>query len=233
MRGNCALGAETRESMDISIFDAIGPIMIGPSSSHTAGAERLGRMAAKLVGKPFTHVEFGLHGSFAKTYRGHGTDIALVAGILGLSQDDENLRDAFALAAERGITYHFYEIELEGYHENSVCMTFTTTSGEKREIIGSSIGGGQIKICRVDGFPIEMSLTMTTLLILHRDTKGMLYQITRSLMGHDINIATMRLTRQEKGAMACCVIETDSVIPEEVVLELQELEDIHSVQVIN
>lgn len=219
--------------MDISIFEAIGPIMIGPSSSHTAGAERLGRMAAKLVGQPFTHVEFGLHGSFAKTYRGHGTDIALVAGVLGLSQDDEHLRDAFALAAERGLTYRFYETELEGVHENSVCMTFSTTDGRIREIIGSSVGGGQIKICRVDGFSIDMSLNMTTLLILHRDTKGMLYQITRSLMGHDINIATMRLTRQEKGAMACCVIETDSDIPEAVVSELNGLADIHSVQVIN
>lgn len=219
--------------MEISIFEAIGPVMIGPSSSHTAGAERLGRMAAKLVGKPFTHVEFGLHGSFAKTYRGHGTDVALVAGILGLRQDDERLRDSFALAAEQGITYRFYETELEGAHENSVCMTFSMADGRIREVIGSSIGGGQIKICSVDGFPLEMSLTMTTLLILHRDTKGMIYRITGSLMKHDINIATMRLTRQERGAMACCVIETDSVIPQEVAAELEQMEDIHSVQVIN
>lgn len=219
--------------MEISIFEAIGPVMIGPSSSHTAGAERLGRMAAKLVGTPFTHVEFGLHGSFAKTYRGHGTDVALVAGILGLSQDDERLRDSFALAAEQGITYRFYETELEGAHENSVCMTFSMADGRIREVVGSSIGGGQIKICSVDGFPLEMSLTMTTLLILHRDTKGMIYRITGSLMKHDINIATMRLTRQERGAMACCVIETDSVIPQEVAAELERMEDIHSVQVIN
>ena len=97
--------------MEISIFEAVGPIMVGPSSSHTAGAARLGRMAAKLVGQPFTHVDFGLHGSFAKTYQGHGTDLALVAGVLGMYQDDENLSRSFEIAKEKGITYHFYETE--------------------------------------------------------------------------------------------------------------------------
>lgn len=219
--------------MEISIFEAVGPLMVGPSSSHTAGAARLGRMAAKLVGTEFTHVEFGLHGSFAKTYQGHGTDLALVAGVLGIKEDDERLRDAFALAKERGITYHFYEMELSGVHENTVCMTFSMTDGKTREIVGSSIGGGQIKICKIDGFPLEMSLNMTTLLLLHKDTKGMIHNITRPLVNRDINIATMRLTRQEKGAMACCVIETDSDIPEEVVEELLKLPDVHTAKVIN
>ena len=219
--------------MEISIFEAVGPIMVGPSSSHTAGAARLGRMAAELVGQAFTHVEFGLHGSFAKTYRGHGTDVALVAGVLGLREDDERLKDAFRLAKEQGLTYRFYETELSGAHENSVCMTFSMTNGKIREVVGSSIGGGQIKICKIDGFPLEMSLNMTTLLLMHKDTKGMLYHITRSLANHGINIATMRLTRQEKGAMACCVIETDSDIPEEVVMELEGLHDVHTVKVIH
>lgn len=219
--------------MEISIFEAVGPVMIGPSSSHTAGAARLARMAAELVGQPFTHVEFGLHGSFAKTYRGHGTDVALVAGVLRLREDDERLRDAFRLAAEQGLTYRFYETELSGMHENTVCMTFSMANGKIREVIGSSIGGGQIKICKIDGFPLEMSLNMTTMLVLHRDTKGMLYRITRSLADHEINIATMRLTRQEKGAMACCVIETDSDIPDEVIAELTGLRDVHTVKVIH
>ena len=219
--------------MEISIFEAIGPLMVGPSSSHTAGAARLGRMAAKLVGQPFSHVDFGLHGSFAKTYQGHGTDLALVAGVLGIYQDDEQLRYAFDIAKERGITYQFYETEISGAHENTVRISFVMEDGKKREIIGSSIGGGQIKICSIDGFPLEMSLNMTTLLVLHKDTKGMIYKITRILAANDINIATMKLTRQEKGAMACCVIETDSDITEYVVRELEELSSIHTVKVIN
>lgn len=219
--------------MEISIFEAVGPVMIGPSSSHTAGAARLARMAAELVGQPFTHVEFGLHGSFAKTYKGHGTDVALVAGVLGLREDDERLKEAFHLAAEQGLTYRFYETELSGAHENTVCMTFSMINGKIREVVGSSIGGGQIKICKIDGFPLEMSLNMTTLLVLHRDTKGMVYHIAHSLADHEINIATMRLTRQDKGAMACCVIETDSDIPGEVIAELEGLKDVHTVKVIH
>lgn len=219
--------------MEISIFEAIGPLMVGPSSSHTAGAARLGRMAGKLVGQPFSHVDFGLHGSFAKTYQGHGTDLALVAGVLGIYQDDEQLRYAFDIAKERGLTYKFYETEISGAHENTVRMTFHMQDGGTREIIGSSIGGGQIKICSIDGFPLEMSLNMTTLLVLHKDTKGMIYKITRILAANDINIATMKLTRQEKGAMACCVIETDSDITEYVVRELEEITSVHTVKVIN
>lgn len=219
--------------MEISIFEAVGPIMIGPSSSHTAGAARLARMAAELVGQPFTHVEFGLHGSFARTYRGHGTDVALVAGVLKIKEDDERLKDAFRLAAEQGLTYRFYETELSGAHENTVCITFSMANGKIREVVGSSIGGGQIKICKIDGFPLEMSLNMTTLLVLHRDTKGMIYHIAHSLADHEINIATMRLTRQDKGAMACCVIETDSDIPNEVIAELERIRDVHTVKVIH
>lgn len=219
--------------MEISIFEAVGPIMVGPSSSHTAGAARLGRMAAKLVGKAFTHVDFGLHGSFAKTYQGHGTDLALVAGVLGFKQDDEHLKDAFTIAKERSITYEFHEVEIGGAHENTVCMTFTMTDGSKREIIGSSIGGGQIKMISIDGFPLDMSLNMTTLLVLHKDTKGMIHKITGILADNNINIATMKLTRKEKGAMACCVIETDSEIPDAVVVTLKEVPEIHTVQVMN
>ncbi|MBO5353559.1 MAG: L-serine ammonia-lyase, iron-sulfur-dependent subunit beta [Lachnospiraceae bacterium] len=219
--------------MEISIFEAIGPIMVGPSSSHTAGAARLGRMAAKLTGQPFHHVDFGLHGSFAKTYQGHGTDLALVAGVLGMWQDDERLRDSFKLAKEQGLTYHFYETEISGAHENTVCMSFLLEDGTTREIIGSSIGGGQIKICSIDGFPLEMSLNMTTLLVINRDTKGIMYQIARILAANDINIATIKLTRQEKGAMACCVIETDSDITGSVLRELQEIPAVQTVKLIN
>jgi len=130
--------------MDISIFDVVGPVMIGPSSSHTAGAAALARVGREIVGEPFIHVSFGLHGSFADTGAGHGTDRALVAGALGMRPDDERLRDSFRLAKENGMGYDFHRVELDNVHENTVQMVFTLRSGRKREIIGSSIGGARI-----------------------------------------------------------------------------------------
>lgn len=219
--------------MDISIFEAVGPLMIGPSSSHTAGAARLGRAAAAIVRDLPKHVSFGLHGSFARTYKGHGTDIALVAGVLGMAEDAEDLRDAFAIAKERGIGFDFYETELEGMHENSVRMTFTMHGGAKREVIGSSLGGGQILICGVDGFAVQMRLNTNTLFIRQDDRKGIISNVTRVLAEQGINIATMNVTREEKGAMACCVIETDSVIGDEVLEEIRKIEHIHMAQTIS
>ena len=111
--------------MIVSIFEVAGPIMVGPSSSHTAGAARLSRLATLFLNQPFRHVSFGLHGSFARTYHGHGTDLALVAGALGIRQEDEEMKRAFQIAQERGITYDFYPIDLGDAHENSVAITFT------------------------------------------------------------------------------------------------------------
>ena len=219
--------------MEISIFDAVGPIMIGPSSSHTAGAAKLSRVAALIVGQPFKRVRFGLHGSFAKTYRGHGTDIALVAGVLGISEDDERLKDAFQLADEQGIEIEFYEIELDGVHENSVCMHFYTDYGNVREIIGSSIGGGQIMIQSIDGFRAKLPLNTSTLVITHKDQQGVLYRISKILVESQINIATVALTRQNRGALACAVIETDSFISDSVVELLKREDCLLSVQAIN
>ena len=218
--------------MDISIFEAVGPLMIGPSSSHTAGAARLGRAGAAIVTEPFLRVSFGLYGSFAKTYKGHGTDIALVAGVLGMEEDEEVLRDAFTIARSRGLTFDFYEAELEGMHENSVKMTFYTDSGKEREIIGSSIGGGQILICAIDGFPVQMRLNTNTLFVLQDDRKGVIYRITRILARNGINIGTMTVTREEKGARACCVIETDSLIGEDALSEIRNVEYVHQAQAI-
>ncbi len=218
--------------MDISIFEAVGPLMIGPSSSHTAGAARLGRAAAAIVTEPFTRVSFGLYGSFAKTYKGHGTDIALVAGVLGMEEDEEELRHAFKIAKERGLAFDFYEADLEGMHENSVRITFYTESGREREILGSSLGGGQILICGIDGFPVEMRLNTNTLFVLQEDRKGVIYRITRILARNEINIGTMTVTREEKGARACCVIETDSLIGEDVMDAIRGVEYVHQAQAI-
>lgn len=219
--------------MNISIFEVTGPVMIGPSSSHTAGAARLARAAAMIVTAPFTHVTFGLHGSFAKTYRGHGTDKALVAGVLGLGADDERLRDAFTLARERGLTYDFREADLKGMHENSVRMEFTLTDGSVRRVAGSSIGGGQILICEIDGIQLELSAQLPTLVIRQYDKKGVVSNVTRVLANHDINIGVMKVSRTSKGREALCVIETDNPLTQETVDLVRAQDNIISVQALN
>ncbi len=219
--------------MDISIFQVSGPVMIGPSSSHTAGAARLARIARLITAKPFSHVSFGLHGSFAKTYKGHGTDRALVAGALGLAEDDERLADAFLLAEQQGITFDFYEIDLDNLHENSVKMTFTTSDGSTTQVIGSSIGGAQIVIRRIGDFDTEFTAQSPTLLFSHYDKKGMISKATGVLADHGINIAVMKLSRRAKGDIAFCVVEVDDTIPDKVVQELSCIPNILSVQAIN
>lgn len=219
--------------MDISIFKVTGPVMIGPSSSHTAGAARLGRVAKIIAAGPFSRVSFGLHGSFAKTYKGHGTDRALVAGILGLREDDERLADSFVLAEKAGISFDFYETELDGMHENSVKITFFMDDGTANEVVGSSIGGGQILIRKINGFETEFSAQMPTLVISQYDKRGIVSNVTSILAHSRINIAVMKLSRNAKGEIACCIIETDDVIPESVTDALRQVKNVISVQAIN
>lgn len=218
--------------MDVSIFDVTGPIMIGPSSSHTAGAAKLARIAGQIAGMDFTQVSFGLYGSFAKTYRGHGTDKALVAGALGLREDDERLRDAFCLAQEKEITFDFYETDLEGMHENSVKITFSHTDGSKSEIIGSSVGGGQIVIKYIDGFETEVTAQSPTLIIRQQDRKGVISDISTVLASNNINIGIMKVSRLARGQVASTVIETDDAIPQTVVEGLEQMKNIISVKAI-
>ena len=217
----------------MSIFDVVGPIMIGPSSSHTAGAAKLSRVARLIVKEPFTHISFGLHGSFAKTYKGHGTDKALVAGALGLSEDSEALADSFKLAKNQGLEFDFYEIELEGVHENTVKMTLTMLDGSQNVVVGSSIGGGQIEIIEINGFVTNMSLQLPTIVINQYDKKGVISEVSGILAEHSLNIATMKLSRTGKGDRACCIIEIDGEIPEEIEQEIMRNKNIISVKVIN
>lgn len=207
--------------------------MIGPSSSHTAGAARLARIARLIVAAPFSHVCFALHGSFANTYRGHGTDRALVAGALGLREDDERLADSFALARRAGLSWEFTEADLGGMHENSVRMTFTLTDGSRQEITGSSIGGGQIVIRSINGFETEYSAQSSALIIRQYDRPGVVSEVSGVLAGHGINIAVMRVSRSARGETAFCIIETDDWIPREVEATLRELPNIISVRAIN
>jgi L-serine dehydratase len=219
--------------MNVSIFDVVGPVMIGPSSSHTAGAARLARVARLIVGEEFTHISFGLYGSFAKTYKGHGTDKALVAGALGISESDEALSSSFEIAEKLGITYDFYEEQLEDYHQNSVKITFVMKNGTKNSVIGSSIGGGQILIRNINGFDTELDLKAPTIIIIQNDKKGVVSMVSRIIADNNLNIATMNLSRKAKGDKACCIIETDAPIPREIVQEIAACKDIISVKAIN
>lgn len=218
--------------MDISLMEVVGPVLIGPSSSHTAGAARLARAAAQIAGGPFARVEFELHGSFAQTGLGHGTHKALLAGALGCKEDDEALRDAFALARQRGVEYAFEQVDLPDAHENTARITFLMRAGGRRVVQGSSIGGGRIRITRIDGLPVEITGEAPTLLVTQRDVKGVVSEITSLLARQGLNIGVMRVARTARGKTAATVVEADSPIPPAVAQELARLPDILSAQII-
>ncbi len=218
--------------MNLSIFDVIGPIMIGPSSSHTAGAVKLARVAARIAGKPFKHVEFGLHGSFAKTGKGHGTHLALLAGVLGLTEEDERIKCSPGIAEARGITYEFYEVDLDDVHENTAVITFTHDDDTTTEIVGCSTGGGRILITRISGVEVEVTAERPTIIMQQIDRPGVIAGISRILAENNINIGVMRFSRVAKRDVATSVLETDEKIPPEVVEKLAALDDVLMVRVI-
>lgn len=219
--------------MDISVFKALGPIMIGPSSSHTAGAAKIARVARLIANGEFDHVAFGLCGSFAHTYKGHGTDRALVAGALGLYEDDERLADSFELAKQAGLTWEFYHAELDDVHENTVVITFSMKNGERQEIIGSSLGGGQIMINSINGFKTDITAQLSTLVISQHDRRGVISKVSKILADSGINIGTMKVSRSARGEVAFCIIESDSYIPEELAEQIKNIDEIISVRAIN
>src|SRR5690554_2852359 len=169
-----------------SSFDILGPIMVGPSSSHTAGAARLGKMAFSIVSEKIKAVTFYLHGSFGATYQGHGTDKALVAGILGMEPHDVRLRDSFHIAKKNGLEYRFEVIQLEDAHPNTVKMELRTISDKKHTIVGSSIGGGNIKITEINGLALEFTGQYPTLITQHFDKPGVIAKVTTILSVFDV-----------------------------------------------
>lgn len=195
-----------------SLFDIMGPIMIGPSSSHTAGAARLGKMAYKLAGGDIREVKMYLHGSFAATYRGHGTDKALLAGLLNLDPSDPRLRHSFELAEKQGMRYQFIPTDLgENVHPNTVKFVITTGSGETHEITGSSIGGGQVVVSDIDGMEVNFTGERPILVTYHRDEPGVISNITFILYEMGINIGNMRVNRSPDDRTAHMYIELDSL----------------------
>lgn len=202
---------------EISVFDVIGPRMIGPSSSHTAGALRIALLAGKLLGVPAVKARFILYGSFARTYQGHGTDRALVAGVLGFYPDDPRIRDAFRLAGEQGLAYDFsFDTENKELHPNTADIFLEGQSGESISVRGVSVGGGAISIQQINGMEVRLSGEYSTILIQHQDIAGMAAYITACLSRYEINIAFMRLYREKRGGKACTIIEADENIRPEV-----------------
>jgi L-serine dehydratase len=206
-----------------SVFEIIGPIMIGPSSSHTAAAVRIGQISRALLGEAVTNAVIQLHGSYALTGKGHGSDKALVAGLLGFDVADERIRDALKYAKEAGMTVKFRNVDLgDEYHPNTVRLLIEGTKGSHFEITAVSVGGGNISVSEINGLPIQLSGEYHTLITIHKDQPGIVARATAVIANHKVNISTMNVSRQRRGGLAAMAIEMDQPLPPEA---LQELED--------
>ena len=215
------------------IFDILGPVMVGPSSSHTAGAARLGKIARTVADEEFKKVTFLLHGSFAKTYRGHGTDRALVAGILGMEPSDKRLRNSLEIARDKGIEIEFIEENLGDVHPNTVKFLIETSSGKICDVMGSSIGGGSIEVIEVNGSSVNFTGEYPTLIISLIDVAGSVSMISSILYINDINIAFMKVFRSQKGKDASMIFEVDHNIPDSVEKEIMKIEHVNKLIRIN
>ena len=218
----------------ISIFDVLGPNMVGPSSSHTAGACRIALLARKMLGEPPKEVAFTLYGSFAKTYKGHGTDRALLAGVMGCSTDDERIPKAYEMAKDAGLAWHFSRNETETeVYPNTVDISLTGVKGKKVSLRGESVGGGKIRIARIDGIEVDFTGEYNTLIVVHKDKVGMAAHITRVLSEEGVNIAFMRLFREAKGDTAYSIVEFDGELPQNTQQKILEKQDVENVMVID
>ena len=208
------------------VFDIIGPIMIGPSSSHTAGAVRLGRVAWKILGERAVRAEIQLSGSFAQTYRGHGTDKALVAGIMGFHSDDERIRSSIQLAEQWGLALSFREEEIPGAHPNTARITLTGESGGQAVVQGASVGGGNILVTEINGLAVSFTGQYNTVLVLHQDRPGAIAAVTQFMAGSGLNIGNFRLSRSKRGGEALMTIEVDGDVSDALMDSLRALEPV-------
>lgn len=207
--------------VDLSAFDIIGPRMVGPSSSHTAGVVRLGNLARGLLGAAPASAEVFLHGSLAATGAGHATDRGMAAGLMGWAPDDERLRDALGVAAAGGLSLAFAEVDLgESAHPNSVRLALRSAGGAAVSLTGASVGGGAVLVSEVDGFPTRITGELDTLVLWHLDQPGFLAKVTGLLACAEANIASIQTSRRTRGDEALTRIETDSAPPPEILAVL-------------
>lgn len=213
----------------MDIFDIIGPVMIGPSSSHTAGACRCGRVAWKILGEKAVDAKIELSGSFAETYRGHGTDRAIVAGIMGLHSWDDGIRNSLETAKREGLNVEFIPTNIPGSHPNTVRISLTGEHGAKCCINASSIGGGNILITEINGLVVSFTGQYNTLLVIHKDEAGAIAAVTSFMAYAKINIGNFRLSRPERGGEAVMTIEVDGDVSDDILNLLNSLPQVTKV----
>ncbi|WP_042356282.1 L-serine ammonia-lyase, iron-sulfur-dependent subunit beta [Bacillus rubiinfantis] len=208
-----------------SVFDIIGPVMIGPSSSHTAGAARIGRVARGLFGREPKWANISFYGSFAQTYKGHGTDVAIIGGLLDFDTDDKRIIDAIKIAEERGMKITFLEEDAIPDHPNTARVMIGDHNGEL-ELVGISIGGGKIEITELNGFQLRLSGNHPAILVVHNDRFGAIASVANILAKYEINIGHMEVARKDVGKMALMTIEVDQNIDNKLIEELEQLPNI-------
>lgn len=210
----------------MDVFDIIGPIMVGPSSSHTAGACRIGKYARGILSEEPMNAVIKLSGSFKKTYKGHGTDKAIIAGLLGFNEDDERIRESIEIAKKEGRSFTIIEEDIENTHANTAEIIMIKANGEKLVIQGSSIGGGNILITKINDAKVNINGLFDVLVVGHVDIPGMVYKITKVLYQWKININGLSLHREEKSGNAVAIIEVDDRIDDKLCDEMREVENV-------
>ncbi|MBQ8536515.1 MAG: L-serine ammonia-lyase, iron-sulfur-dependent subunit beta [Clostridia bacterium] len=213
----------------MDLFDIIGPVMVGPSSSHTAGAARIGQVVLGLLGEKVAGAKIGFHGSFAKTYQGHGTDRAVVGGLMGMPVDDLRLRRSLELAQAAGLQFTFETVKLRGVHPNTLVIDAWGESGKRVSVQASSIGGGNIMVNSLNGLEVGFSGKENTLIIQHQDAPGAISSVSGLLAGWRLNIATMRVFRKKAGSEAVMAIELDDPLEP---MMLRALEAVHGINTV-
>lgn len=213
----------------MNIFEILGPVMVGPSSSHTAGAVKIGLITRKLLGTQPKKAHIYLHGSFAATGVGHGTDKALIAGLLGMSPDDMNIPNSFEIAKKQGMQYVFEQKNIKDAHPNTTILEVENEEKEKLSLQASSLGGGRIAVTRIDRLLVNFTGEKPTLIIQSIDQKGCLAGVTKTISDNEINIATMQLYREKRGGDVIMVIEMDQQIAEESLSYLEGLQGVKKV----
>ena len=209
-----------------SIFDILGPVMVGPSSSHTAGAVRIGQIARQLFGRQPERAVVYLHGSFAATGKGHGTDKALIAGLLGMKPDDMRIPHSFEIAKEQGMEFVIENKDIKGAHPNTAQIIMDAEGKKTMKIQAYSIGGGRIRVSKLDGIDVNFSGESNTLIVRNVDKPGRITEVSAALSKENINIATMTVFRDKRGGFAVMVVETDQIVPEEAIRALESKEGI-------
>ena len=214
----------------MTVFDIMGPVMVGPSSSHTAGAVRIGRLTRALLGAAPVRAEIRLHGSFSATGRGHGTDRALTAGLLGMEADDPRLPQSLSMAREVGLYVTFEPVTLPHAHPNPAVLTATAADGRTLTVTAASLGGGRVKVTGVDDLEVSFSGDLPTLLLRKRDRPGIVAEVAQLLSAAGVNIATLHLHREGRGGLAAMVVESDQPLPGGLLKALAETDGIGSVR---